>query len=384
MRLLLATSQFSPEAGGVPRLLWQYCANRPADFELAVMSVQQQTPDTYTEFDRKAPFPIRRVPTSQKKGVTSLRFGFELIRMIHQWHPDVILSGVAYPTAIIAAALAPLHTTPLVIFAHSEDVTIPGRLKRALLRFALRRAKTICTPSHFTRQALLGLGVDQHKTLVIYPGVELQSPVQRAARPWLEKLGNRWVLLTVARLVRRKGQDTVIRALPQLADKLPDIHYLIVGDGPAAEELIALACELGVRERVTFAGCVEDVDLPACYQACQAFVMPTRPGDAGSDGAEQHEVEGFGIVFLEAAASGKPVIGSLAGGAAEAVVHGETGYLIEPLDLDALVKDVLMLACDPPLAQQLGQAGLRRIQAGFTVDSFAQKLSAVIREAGRS
>jgi len=388
MRILLATSQFAPEPGGVPRLLWQFCAHRPTDIELSIITVEQLSPDTYLEFDREAPFPIKRVPLQRGNGATSMVYTVELAGLLRRWRPDVLFSGVAYPTAIMAAILTRVPPVPLVIYAHSEDLSLPGKIQPTLIRFALKKAAAVATPSHFTRQRVLQYGLDPERVSVVYPGVELLSagvgaeqadPLDRPA--WLEPFRNRWLILTVARLVRRKGQDTVIRALPHLIERIPSLHYLIVGDGPAAADLQELACGLGVQDRVTFAGRVEDADLPACYRACQVFAMPTRPGVSDGTGGARIEVEGFGIVFLEAAAAGKPVIGSLAGGAAEAVVDGETGFLIDPLDLDALVERVLRLALEPETARRMGTVGQKRVQTEFTVTGFAEKLSKILREA---
>jgi len=381
--VLLVTSQFAPELGGVPRLLWQFCAHRPAHVDLRVLSVRQQTLAFYASFDASAPFPIERVPPLPGAGLTSARLGLRLWRALRRWRPDVVLCGVAYPTAIIVSAVTRLALrrrsgqapTPYVVYTHSEDATIPGRRKRQALARALVRAAGVMAVSEFTRRELAGLGVDPARVAIVHPGIDLARLADPPPIPALAILRDRWVLLTVARLVWRKGQDTVIRALPRIARRAPQAHYLVVGAGPDEAGLRALAADLGVADRVTFAGRVADEELPAYYAACDAFVMPTRPSDDGS------EVEGFGIVYLEAGAAGKPVIGGRAGGVADAVPDGRTGLLVDPLDVDAVTEAVLTLALDPALAHRLGEAGRARVQREFSAPAFAARVTQVLERA---
>jgi phosphatidylinositol alpha-1,6-mannosyltransferase len=369
MRVLLITTQFAPELGGVPRLLEQFCAYRPAEVEVRVLSVQQQSPKFYTDFDRATAYPIERVMAGGLKGVTSLRVAWRLWRAIGTWHPDVILCGVAYPSVIVTWLITRLTRTPYVSYTHSEDILPIAGVRRRVLAQALRSASAVITVSRFTQHALIELGIKPVRINVIPPGIEVKRFATRPDTAAREA----WTLLTVGRLVLRKGQDTVIRALPQVAQAVPHARYMIVGDGPDAAELRNLAVKLGVADRVVFAGRVADADLPGLYQACDVFVLPTR-SDAG-------EVEGFGIVFLEAGAAGKPVIAGRAGGTADAVLDGATGLLIDPLDVQAVVEAIIRLAHDTALAQHLGAAGRDRVCAEFSVGAFAARVTHVLRNA---
>lgn len=381
MRVLLATTQFAPESGGVPRLLEQFCACRPPEMEIAVLSVQQQAGEFYRAYDQAASFPVERIPVTSSWGATSWHFATRLHAWVQHWQPEVIWSGVAYPTAILAAAVAGWHRLPFVVYAHSEDVTITGKRKRYALSQALRRARKVAVPSQFTRRMLLDLGLPAAQTTVIHPGMALPLAPTAPAPAWLRPLEEKWLLLTVARLVWRKGQDTVLRSLPRLVDHLPDIHYLIVGNGPDQAGLQELAQQLGVAERVTFATAVNDADLAACYRACRAFVMPTRPEETLLNGQKHFEVEGFGITYLEAAAAGKPAIGSRSGGAAEAILDGVTGLVVDAEDVDALAAAVLHLAADSSLVQRLGAAGRARVEQDFSAQAFTSKIVALLQEA---
>jgi phosphatidyl-myo-inositol dimannoside synthase len=375
MRVLLATTQFAPEVGGVPRLLWQFCSHLPADVELTALSVRQQPADFYVDFDRDAPFPTLRMAPLPGSGLTSLRFALALWRVALRTGTQVILSGVAYPTAILASWVSRLTGIPYVVYAHSEDVTIKQERMRVALSAALQRAAAVITVSDFTRQHLIAMGVPTERIHLIPPGVELEKFSPPASEPTTEKRDDRFELLTVARLVFRKGQDTVIRALPRIAEAVPGVHYTIVGRGPDEPQLRALSTELGVDERVSFAGGLSDEELPAAYRSADVFIMATRLS------AQASEVEGFGIVFLEANAAGKAVIAGNSGGVADAVLHEETGLLVDPLDVDAVAAAVIRLALDPSLRERLGRNGRARVERSFSAEFFAAQVLSVLRQA---
>ena len=154
------------------------------------------------------------------------------------------------------------------------------------------------------------------------------------------------VLLTVGRVVPRKGMDTIIRALPSLIETFPDLHYLLVGRGEYRATLEALAAELGVSDHVTFVGSVADGELVEHYRLCDLFVMPNRE-------LPNHDTEGFGLVFLEANACGKPVIGGRAGGVVEAVRDGENGLLVNGDDVADVSRAIASVLGDEALADRL-------------------------------
>ncbi|MCA9972550.1 MAG: glycosyltransferase family 4 protein, partial [Anaerolineales bacterium] len=338
MHVLLATSQYAPELGGVPRLLSLYSQHRPAATALDVLSVRQQPADFYAAYDRAAGHAITRVAPRRGPGATSLAFA----RALRRTRADVILAGVAYPTAILTRLARPFPT-PYVVYAHSEDVTIQHPLKRRLLAWALQGATAVLTVSRFTAHELSRLGVAADRIHIVPPGIEVD---QFAAAPPHTGWPGKWVLLTVARLVFRKGQDTVIRALPRLLPHAPNLHYVVAGSGPDAAALRRLAADLGVAGHVSFVGRLADDILPAYYRRCNAFAMITRPAAT--------EVEGFGIAFIEAGAAGRPVIAGRAGGVADAVQDGVTGLLVDPLDVDAVANAILHLYRQPAQARQMG------------------------------
>ncbi|MCX6054722.1 MAG: glycosyltransferase family 4 protein [Chloroflexi bacterium] len=372
MRVILATTQFMPEVGGVPRLLWKLCVHKPASYELSILSVYQQPIETYREFDRSSTFKIDRVKPMVKGGITSLRFFFQLLANVWKSKVDVILCGVGFPTAIIASWVNLLSGVPYAVYTHSEDLTIQKKFDRRLLGWALDRAQAVFVLGDFGRKQLESLGVTRPPIYVAPPGIDPEPFLEREKNPPISGIKGSFILLTVARLVRRKGQDLVIQALPELRKIIPGIQYVVVGKGPDELVLRNLADELGVSDLVFFAGGVSDDELPSYFQACDVFVMPTRPSE------DEKEVEGFGIVFLEAGAAGKPVLAGHSGGVDAAVQDGETGYLIEPTSVDDLVRHVQQLEADSELKDRLGNAGRERVLEGYTAKIFSTKVFKVL------
>jgi phosphatidylinositol alpha-1,6-mannosyltransferase len=201
---------------------------------------------------------------------------------------------------------------------------------------------------------------------------ELQGP------GWVEQAGrglggaDRPVVLCVSRLVPRKGQDTLIRAWPAVRAAIPDAQLLLVGDGPYRGELRRLAGQLGVSGSVTFTGSVPADALPGYYAASDVFAMPCRTRRAGLD------VEGLGIVYLEASAAGLPVIGGDSGGAPDAILDGETGYVVPGRDVAALAQRITGLLADPARARAMGQRGLAWVEQEWDWSRVGGRLDAIL------
>jgi phosphatidylinositol alpha-1,6-mannosyltransferase len=168
---------------------------------------------------------------------------------------------------------------------------------------------------------------------------------------------------------RYKGHDVVLRALPALLARVPGLCYDIVGDGDGRPELEALAYSLGVAGAVTFHGVVPEETLRSLYAAATAFVMPSRG-------------EGFGLVYLEAMAHGTPVIAAQDGAAAEIILDGRTGFLIDPTSVEAVIESVLLLLADPDRRDQMGRTAAEHVEAKFTFPPYRDRLRALLAETG--
>jgi phosphatidylinositol alpha-1,6-mannosyltransferase len=243
-----------------------------------------------------------------------------------------------------------------IVYVHGEEVNIIDSydFSRSRRRATLAKADAVVAVSRFTRDSLVALmGVDPAIITLIPNGVDLSRFSQRSRRDDLVArygLAGRRILLTVGRLSERKGQDKVIEALPALRQAIPDLVYLMVGDGPSRTLLEAQARSLGLDGCVVFAGSVPHEDLADHYALADAFIMANRELPSG-------ETEGFGLVFLEANACGVPVIAGRAGGSVDAVSDGVNGLLVDGEDTNAIVAAVSRVFLDEALRVQLVRQG---------------------------
>jgi phosphatidylinositol alpha-1,6-mannosyltransferase len=270
---------------------------------------------------------------------------------------DLIECGQCFPSVLVAALLRRLSGVPYLVWVHGNDLLGPARFRvlRAALRAALRGALGVVANSSYTARLVAEFGVAKAAIRVIEPVVDLQAFARQPASTRLREryaLGDGPVLLTVCRLVARKGVDLVIEALPQLASKHPGLRFLVVGQGPEQRALQDLAARLDVAERVVFAGPVADAELAAHYHLASVFVMPSR-----FIGAEA-SVEGLGLVYLEAMAAGLPVVAGRSGGVPDIVHDGQNGLLVDPGSVRELAATLDGLLGDPVRAARLADAGL--------------------------
>jgi phosphatidylinositol alpha-1,6-mannosyltransferase len=274
------------------------------------------------------------------------------------------------PEGLVAWAVARLTFRPVIVYAHGEELTGWGRgAKYRAMCFTLRHANRVVANSDNTRNELRRMGVNPEKITVIYPGVDIHCfrpdlPFDdlREGLGWRE---GQKLLLSVGRLSRRKGFDMVIRCLPQLLQQGLDIHYVVIGIGEDDDYLKQVASELGVNECVHLLGHVAPQDLPRWYNACDVFVMPNR--DINGD------TEGFGMVYLEAAACGKPAIAGKAGGTGNAVIDGSTGLRVDGERAGEITSALSRLLTDQEYANLLGRQGHARAVADFSWEAVARK-----------
>jgi phosphatidylinositol alpha-1,6-mannosyltransferase len=292
---------------------------------------------------------------------------------------DAIQAFRALPEGITAWLVARLTLHPVVIYAHGEELTTWGHgSKFKAMRFALRHADRVIANSEFTRDELVKMEVDPACITLIYPGVDVERfhPGLAGAdlRQTVGVVGDAKLILSVGRLSRRKGFDRVIQSLPALIHAGLDVHYALIGIGEDRDYLLKLALENGVTERVHLLGHVSTDDLPRWYNACDVFAMPNREING--------DTEGFGMVFIEAAACGKPSIAGRAGGTGAAVVDGETGLRVNGDVVEDVTSGLHRILNDPGFAKSLGNAGLARVAREFSWQQVAQRTSRVMHYHG--
>ncbi|MCL6499853.1 MAG: glycosyltransferase [Firmicutes bacterium] len=359
-KVLLVTNDFPPMRGGCSRYYERLCQQAP---EGSLEVLAPQLPG-WERVDARLPVRVhrRRLPTSPRP----------LLRLAQcallTWHAAWLVRrggfcsvhlGHLYQLPI-GVLLRWLFGVPYATYLHGGES--PGllrwRVARALFGRWLRGAAAVAVNSEFTRRYFLELGFHLPRTVHVPPTVDprrYQAPPD--ARQRLRKtlgLEEHFVVLSVGRLVPRKAHDLVLQAVARLVREGEPVAAVLVGEGPQRAGLKDLARELGIAERVRFAGFVPDEVLGDYYAAADALVLPSRRLP------ERDGVEGFGIVFLEAGAAGLPVVGAASGGIPEAVDHGRTGFLVPPDDAQALAGALRRLVHAPEQARRMGEEGRRR------------------------
>jgi phosphatidyl-myo-inositol dimannoside synthase len=359
-RLLLVTNDFPPQVGGVQTYLWElYRRFVDNGVDVRVMAPEQAGS---AAFDARAPFEIVR--RSQMIWPTP-----DLYRNIERLADDVdaIVVGSALPM------LASVNRVGKPVVVHTHGLELAGArlpVTRQALRRLLAPAVLTTVITEFTARNLRA--VTSGAVSRVRTGVDL-SRFDSAAdglrfRRHLGISGDRPVIGFVSRLVPRKGADQLIRALPRLRERIPGTTLMIVGEGPDRSRLERLiAAQALPSNAVIFAGSVPVDELPQAYAAADVFAMPCRTRNFGL------EVEGLGMVYLEAQAMQRPVITGDSGGAPEAIIHGETGFTVGGTDLKALTAALEKLLIDRNLARQMGEAGRAFVEREYNWDRIANK-----------
>ena len=370
-RTLVVTNDFPPRTGGIQQYVWNLVTRLPAD---GVAVLAPNWPG-WQEHDARQAFPIHRWPAEFLWPTPDL---FRRVRALAAEHrADVVLFGHGYPTPLIGSPIRDAGW-PYVVLTHGAEVwmaRVPA--VAASLRWALAGARAVTAVSAYTRDRLRSSVPAAVPLELLVPGVDetrFHPDVDGTAVRERYGLDGRPVVTCVSRLVPRKGQDVLIRAMPILRQLVPEASLLLVGEGPLGPSLRSMAAD-EPPGAVTFAGELPDDDLPAAYAAGTAFAMPCRSRWAGL------EVEGFGIVFLEAAAAGRPAVAGRSGGAAEAVVDEETGLLVEGAEPKAVALALRALLREDGPGAAMGAAGRARVERAFTWDRQAERLVRILRAA---
>jgi len=369
-RTLIVTNDFPPRQGGIQSFVHGLATRLPPGTVIVYAPAWEGS----AEFDAEQPYPVIRHPTSLMLPNRSVSRRAAAIAREHGC--DTVLFGAAAPLGLITPVLRRAGVTRAVALTHGHEAgwaALP--VARALLRrignevdvvtylseyFKVRLARAL-SPQAAERMVRLTPGVD---VTFFRPGAGGAVVRDRLG------LGHQPVVVCVSRLVRRKGQDTLIRAWPQVRAEVSDAVLLLVGDGPAVGRLRRLAGRLGVSDAVRFTGPVPWPELPGYYDAADVFAMPCRTRRAGLD------VEGLGIVYLEASATGLPVIGGDSGGAPDAILEGESGYVVG--DVAGTAARVVELLADPAKARAMGEKGLAWVDREWRWELTAARLCAIL------
>lgn len=369
--LLVLTELFLPTKGGTA--VWAaevYKRLGGKDIHIVTadvpgaQTVDADHPNTIHRLD------LKRVPWLRPESLAMYaRFFFKSMALALSNRFDAVHAFRALPEGLVAWAVARLTFRPVVIYAHGEELTTWGQGgKYRAMCFALSHADHVIANSEHTRDTLLDMGVDAMRITVIYPGVDVSVFMPgldvSGLREGLGIRADEKLVFSVGRLSRRKGFDQMIRAVAQLHVEGIPVRYVIAGIGEDADYLDGLIAEHNVQAVVHRIGAVSESDLPRWMNACDVFAMPNRDIDGDN--------EGFGMVFIEAAACGKPSLAGEAGGTGSAVLHERTGIRVNGTDVTAVAQGLRQLLTQPERMRALGAAGLDRVQARFAWEQVAQ------------
>lgn len=364
--LVLLATEFPPMIGGVGR----FACNLARGIQAAEIRALTLAPRGSS--NGPEPVPTLRYPRfTNRRFLKIVPLLVYTLRYLRRRNGRLVIATSWTHEGLVALVLRMVTSVPYVVCCYGSEILayehrwLAGRLMRAVFR----RAECVLAISNYSRDAVCRLDVPMDRVIVIPPAIDIE-PGRGASRHGIERrldLDDSDVLLTVARLVRRKGVAEVLCVLSELADRYPDLIYVVAGDGPDRPELERLTRDLGLTDRVRFAGAVTDDDLHALYERCTVYV-------ALYEHLEQ-DTEGFGIALIEAGAHRKPVLARAGGGVADAVVDGQTGTLVESASPDEVKAALIELLDDPSLRTRFGEAGRRRVEEKFDI---AQQGAAVV------
>ena len=374
LKLLVVTNDFPPRIGGIEQYVAELVRHLSADVSATILTSGHADA---AAFDRS--FPARVIRWARYPLLPTPALARAVVENVREDRVDVVLFGATLPLASIAGTIRRRTAVPVVMMTHGLEpalTSLPGG--SVLLRRIIRHAATTTVLSRWAEDRIRAAVGPVARIELLRSGVDgdrYRPNLDVAATRHRYGLGDGPVVVTVARLVPRKGHDRLIAALPGIARVYPGVRLLIVGSGPSQPTLERLAARYGVASRVVFAGVVAEDELPAHFAAGDVFAMPCRSRWAGLD------AEGLGTVFLQAAAVGRPALAGRSGGAPEAVIDGETGVVIDARTAAAVETGVLGLLSKPSVASAMGIAAASRVKHEFTWPLLAQRLEQLLREA---
>lgn len=371
------TNDFPPRPGGIQNYLNSLATRLPADDLVVYAPSWEAGSGSHGEFDAAAPFEVVRHPTSLMLPTPEvLRRAKQIMRARDC---EAVWFGAAAPLALLGHPLRASGARRVVASTHGHEV---GWSMLPVARQALRRigdtTDVLTYVSKYTRTRFAAAFGPMAGLEMLPSGVdtELFRPCTGAREEIRARhgLGDRPTVVCVSRLVPRKGQDMLIRTLPELRKRIPDVALLLVGGGPYRKHLTDMVAALGVRDSVVITGSVPWAELPAHYNAGDVFAMPARTRGRGLD------VEALGIVYLEASATGLPVVAGNSGGAPETVLDGVTGHVVDGRNVAHLRDTLAALLADPVRAKQMGQAGRAWVAEQWRWDVLAERLSGLLED----
>lgn len=378
-RTLLITSDFPPVTGGVSHSLWNFYTAL-ASPDTWVLTEPHQV-NIHTDFPVIRKYFFLPLPWIWPRWLPLFWHAFRIVRTYGIRH---VQAGQLLPTGTVAFLLKKILRCPYSVYVYGMDMVTARHSKRKmkLIKLILRSADRVIANSRYTQSLAIRFGAVPDKSVIMYPSISqhIPQPVSEQLEELIRirhRLDGVQVIISVGNLVRRKGHDFVIHALAEIKKTSGTVpRYLIIGDGPNRVYLQTLRDKLGLTNEVEFAGKVPDNELAAYYHVADVVIMLSR--ELYDDSGRVIDVEGFGMVFLEANLYGKPVIAGKSGGVPEAVADGQSGLLVNPENTAEIAAAIHKLLDDSKLRLSMGQYGKRRAQTAFSLESQVSVLRKIL------
>ena len=365
--ILLVTNDFGPRAGGIETFVIGLLERVPRG-EVLVYTSTQENSENFDQLWREK-YEVQIIRDRAKILLPTPRVVRNLRKVIRQRNLETIWFGAAAPLGFSARWLRKAGATHIVALTHGHEVWWSKIWPFSWAMKEIARSVDIATYlGEFTRSAIAPRFSDPRKLIKIAPGIDTEHFKPRNVENLRKSLGldNRPTIVCVGRLVHRKGQDRLVEAMPAILKRFPDAALVFVGEGPHRAHLEKLVKVKKVEKFVQFIGRIQYINLPEYIAIGDVFAMPSRSRFFGL------EVEGLGIVYLEASACGLPVIGGDSGGAPDAVKHGETGFVVDGNDVEAITHRIIQLLADKKLRDEMGSAGRQWAIQEWSWDRWSQ------------
>ncbi|MGH2718693.1 MAG: glycosyltransferase family 4 protein [Actinomycetota bacterium] len=363
MRLLEITNDFPPTMGGIENYIYSIVRQWKPD-DVVVLTRLGGSREDAAAIDATLSADVRRQPVPQL--LPTRQVGDLALRLLAEQRFDAVHFASPFPLALLGPRLRRESGVPYAVSVHGGEFVAGARLARPLMQKALGEAAVALPVSSFTEEAIRRLLPHPPPAVIVRPGVDTDR-FAPSVPPAFAPPGGGPVVLTVCRLIRRKGPATLIAALPRILERHPGATLAIVGGGPDRHRLEHAAVSAGVASSVNFLGPQPWSSIGGFYAAADVFALPTRERFAGL------ETEGFPLVYLEAAAAGLPVVAGAAGGVRDGVVEGETGMIVDGRSPEETAGAIMGLLDDPARARAMGEAGRQRVLSDFSWERAADR-----------
>jgi phosphatidylinositol alpha-1,6-mannosyltransferase len=375
-KILCITNDFGPRAGGIESFVIGLVERFPKNSVTVYTSTQAG--DKAWDAKWLENYGVRVIRDKSRILLPTLRVGANVRKLVRNEKIESVFFGAAAPLGLLARGLRKAGVKNIVALTHGHEVWWAKVFPFNFAIFFIGNSVDHLTYlGNFTRSAISkSLGKKAENSMVrIAPGIDIEHFKSSGDAVVLRKslgIDSKKVIVSVGRLVHRKGQDRLIQALPKIKAVIPEAHLLLVGEGPYRGKLESIAKKLNVFESVTFVGRVHYADLTQYICAGQVFAMPSRSRLGGL------EVEGLGIVYLEASACGLPVVAGKSGGAPDAIIEGVTGYAVDGNDVSEIARKVSYLLANPIEATKMGEQGRRWVRENWRWEIWAHKFQELL------